>query len=63
VAQHFFLLAEHAGIAGATAQKIFQDMLSPSDAVLTLVDASFLDVHSRRAFLQSYQTRRKKLAR
>lgn len=63
VAQQFFLLAEHAEIPAASAQKIFHDMRSHSDAVLALVHHSFLDLHSQRAYIQTYQTRLKKLTR
>ncbi|HRJ15374.1 MAG TPA: HipA domain-containing protein, partial [Saprospiraceae bacterium] len=61
VAQQFFLLAEHAEIPAASAQKIFHDMLAHSDAVLALVHHSFLDLHSQRAYIQGYQTRFNKL--
>lgn len=63
VAQQFFLLAEHAEIPAASVQKIFHDMRSHSDAVLALVHRSFLDLHSQRAYIQTYQTRLKKLTR
>jgi serine/threonine-protein kinase HipA len=60
-AKQFRLLAEHAGIQEKQMNGIFALMVSKSDQVKKLVDASFLKERIQRSYLQSYQMRLNKL--
>ena len=61
VAKQFRLLADHAGIQEKQMNGIFALMVSKSDQVKKLVDASFLKERIQRSYLQSYQMRLNKL--
>ncbi len=63
VIEQFYSLGEQAGITKKQVEKMFQVLTSKQDAVLTLVEASFLDEKSKRNYTQAYQTRLKKLLR
>jgi serine/threonine-protein kinase HipA len=63
VSEQFQILAEKAEIGKKLIDKIFESMLSNSEKVITLIDASFLNESSKRNYLQAYQTRLKKLQR
>jgi len=57
VAKQFQLLADHAGIQEKQKDGIFALMVSKSDQIKKLVDASFLKERIQRNYLQSYQKR------
>lgn len=61
VVKQFQLLADHAGIQEKQMNGIFALMVSKSDQVKKLVDASFLKERIQRSYLQSYQMRLNKL--
>lgn len=61
VAKQFQLLAGHAGIQEKQMNSILALMVSKSDEVKKLLDASFLKERIQRSYLQSYQMRLKKL--
>lgn len=61
VAKQFRLLAEHAGIPEKQATAIMSLMVSKSDEVKKLIDASFLKERIQRNYFQSYQMRLNKL--
>jgi serine/threonine-protein kinase HipA len=63
VMEQFFSLAEHAKIAQVQLDRVLDKLLSNSKAVEKLIDASYLSDTSKRNYLQSYQTRLKKLNR
>lgn len=57
VVKQFQLLADHAGIQEKQMGGIFALMVSKSDQIKKLVDASFLKERIQRNYLQSYQKR------
>lgn len=57
----FERLAELAGIVPPVYGKIIDDMLTKSDAVLRLIEASFLDASTKKSYWQQYQARLKRL--
>jgi len=57
VAKQFQLLADHAGIQEKQTDGIFALMVSKSDQIKKLVDASFLKERIQRNYLQSYHKR------
>jgi serine/threonine-protein kinase HipA len=61
VAKQFRLLAEHAGIPEKQTNAILALMVSKSDQVKKLIDASFLKEQIQRSYLQTYQMRLNKL--
>lgn len=61
VAKQFQLLADHAGISEKQMNSIVALMVSKSDEVKKLLDASFLKERIQRSYLQSYQMRLNKL--
>ena len=61
VAKQFQLLAGHVGIQEKQMNAILALMVSRSDQVKKLLDASFLKERIQRSYLQSYQMRLKKL--
>ncbi|MBI9062633.1 MAG: HipA domain-containing protein [Marinilabiliaceae bacterium] len=63
VVQHFRTLAEKAKIPVKIVDKEFKRFLGYSDKVQTLTEASFLDVKTKRSYLQHYQTRLSKFRR
>ncbi|MFS4415089.1 type II toxin-antitoxin system HipA family toxin [Maribacter sp. 2307ULW6-5] len=63
VMQQFLSLAEHAKIGQGQLDGILEKSLSNSEAVEKLIDASYLSDTYKRNYLQSYQTRLKKLNR
>lgn len=63
VMKQFLLLAEHAKINQKQTDKIWKGLLSSSDKVESLINASFLNEKTKNSYLQFYQTRYKKLIR
>jgi serine/threonine-protein kinase HipA len=63
VREKFILLAEKSNLSKNQYEDIFNSMLSNSPKIEELVDASFLKDSIKRNYLQSYQTRFKKLRR
>ncbi|QXP70744.1 HipA domain-containing protein [Polaribacter sp. R2A056_3_33] len=63
VTEQFYVLAEQAGISKKQAKKVFEDLTSKQNEVLTLIEASFLNDKSKRNYTQGYQTRLNKLVR
>ncbi len=61
IAKQFQLLAGHAGIKENQLNAVLALMVSKSDQVKKLVDASFLKERIQKSYLQSYQLRLKKL--
>ena len=61
VAKQFRLLAEHAGISEKQANAMMALMMSKSDQVKKLIDASFLKDRIKRSYLKTYQLKLKKL--
>lgn len=61
VAKQFQNLAGHAGIPEKQMHAVLALMVSKSDEVKNLIDASFLKESVQRNYVQSYQTRLKKL--
>lgn len=59
----FYILGEQAGISKKQLDKVFQNLTSNQDKVLTLINASFLSQKLKRNYTQAYQTRLKKLLR
>ena len=63
VVEQFQLLAEHAEIGQAQADAVLGKLQSNSEKVFALIDASYLSDRAKKNYLQSYQTRFKKLNR
>jgi serine/threonine-protein kinase HipA len=63
VAQQFYRLGELAGISKKQVEKVFVVLTSKSDAVLELIETSFLEEKFKRNYTQAYQTRLNKLNR
>ncbi|MEB2776339.1 HipA domain-containing protein [Algoriphagus sp. D3-2-R+10] len=63
ISVQFSKLAEHADINGDTFHQILNLMLSKSDSVERLVEASFLDIATKRNCWQSYCARLKQLSK
>ena len=63
ISTQFHILSEQAGIPKKQTEKIFKDLTSKQEDVLTLIEASFLNEKSKRNYTQAYQTRLKKLVR
>ena len=61
VAKQFRFLAEHAGIPEKQTNAMMALMVSKSDEVKKLIDASFLKDRIQRNYFQSYQSRFNKL--
>jgi len=61
--QHFFILAEQAGLSKKQFEKIVESMLLSSNQVETLVKASYLNESTKRNYWQSYLTRKNRLIR
>ncbi len=61
VTEQFQLLAEHAGLSRPQGDTILNVLLSKQDEVEKLIHASFLNDKTKRNYLQSYQTRYKRL--
>ena len=61
--EQFYTLAEIASIPEKQVNKIFDSLLAHEDKVALLIDASFLSDKLKRNYLQTYQTRLKKLKR
>jgi serine/threonine-protein kinase HipA len=61
VAKQFRLLAEHAGIPEKQTNAIMALMVSKTEQVTNLIDASFLKEKIKRSYLQGYQLKLKKL--
>jgi len=59
----FFTLGKQADIAKKQVEKVFYELTSKQDQVLTLIKASFLNAKSKENYTQAYQTRLKKLMR
>lgn len=63
VLKQFYILAEHAELNKSQTDTVIDKLLSNSDRVAKLVDASYLSESTKRNYLQAYQTRLKKLNR
>lgn len=63
VTEQFLKLAELAGILEKQSTKVFKEITSHQDKVLTLIELSYLDDKTKRNYAQAYQTRLKKLLR
>jgi serine/threonine-protein kinase HipA len=61
VAKQFRLLAEHAGIPEKQTNAMMALMVSKTEQVTNLIDASFLKDRIKRSYLQTYQLKLKKL--
>ncbi|MBA6315178.1 type II toxin-antitoxin system HipA family toxin [Cellulophaga baltica] len=63
VTEQFYVLGEQAGISKKQIDNVFKSLTAKSDAVLKLIEASFLDEKAKRNYRQAYQTRLNKLRR
>lgn len=63
VMQQFLSLAEHAGLSQGQRDEVLDQLLSNPKKIIELIDASYLSDKAKRNYLQSYQTRLKKLHR
>lgn len=63
VIEQFHLLAQHAEIDQDQTDRILDKLLSNPEKVVALIDASYLSDKAKRNYLQSYQTRLKKLSK
>jgi serine/threonine-protein kinase HipA len=61
IKDQFFLLSQKAGIPEKTTAKIFKNITSHEKEVIELTNRSFLNEQLKRNFIQSYQTKLKKL--
>lgn len=61
--EQFLTLGEAAKIQKSQVVKIFEELTSKQEAVLALIEASFLDEKSKGNYTQAYQTRLNKLLR
>lgn len=61
--EQFYSLAEQAEISKQLADKVFTNITSKQNKVLTLIEASFLEEKTKRNYTQAYQTKLKKLTR
>ena len=61
VAKQFRLLADYAGIPEKQTNAIMSLMVSKTEQVTTLIQASFLKDRIKRSYLQTYQLKLKKL--
>ncbi len=63
VMDQLLLLANHAGLTDRQIDTSLDIMLSNSNKINTLIEASYLNEKAKRNYLQAYQTRYKKLTR
>ena len=63
VLEQFYKLAEMASISDKIVNKVLHNLLTNEEKVVKLIEASFLSDKSKRNYLQTYQTRFKKLKR
>jgi serine/threonine-protein kinase HipA len=63
ISEQFRILAEKAEIREKIIDDILKMMLAKSDSVKYLIDASYLNMKTKRNYFQSYQARVKRLAR
>jgi serine/threonine-protein kinase HipA len=63
ILQQFLLLAEHAVLNQGQRDGVLDKLLSNSERVIKLINASYLSDKAKRNYLQAYQTRLKKLSR
>ncbi|WP_236958231.1 type II toxin-antitoxin system HipA family toxin [Joostella atrarenae] len=63
ITEQFFKLAELANISKKQASKVFNTVITNEDKVLNLIKVSYLNEKTKSNYIQSYQTRRKKLLR
>jgi len=63
ISQQFFTLGDQVGLNEKQINKIFDVLTSGSEKVEKLIAASFLDDKTKRNYLQSYQSKLKKLIR
>jgi serine/threonine-protein kinase HipA len=61
ITNQFYILGEQAGISKKQVEKVFENLTSKQNKVLTLIEASFLNEKMKRNYTQGYQTRLKKL--
>ena len=63
IVEQFLKLANLAGIAEKQILKVLDELTSKQEEVITLIEASYLDDKTKRAYKQTYQTRLNKLNR
>lgn len=63
ITNQFYILGEQAGISKKQVTKVFENLTSKQNEVLTLIEASFLNEKMKRNYTQGYQNRLKKLLR
>ena len=63
ITHQFYILGEQANISKKQVEKVFKNLTSNHEKVLTLIKASFLNERMKRNYIQGYQTRLKKLLR
>ncbi len=63
IKDQFYTLAELTNISSRQVAKILNELTTNQDKVITLIEASYLDVKTKRAYTQAYQTRLNKLLR
>jgi serine/threonine-protein kinase HipA len=63
IIQQFILLAEYADLSQGQRDGILDKLLSNSEKVVGLINASYLNDKAKRTYLQAYQTKLKKLTR
>ncbi|MEX1000640.1 MAG: HipA domain-containing protein [Crocinitomicaceae bacterium] len=63
IRDQFSILAEESEISHKQSEDVFSDLLTRSDKVEELIHNSYLSEKAKRNYLQSYQTRFKKLSR
>ncbi|MDO5971904.1 HipA domain-containing protein [Flavivirga aquimarina] len=63
VMQQFLILAEQAGLSKVQCDGVFDKLLTKSKKVIEFIDSSYLSERSKGNYLQTYQTRLKKLGK
>ncbi len=63
IKDQFYALAKLTNIPSKQVAKILNELTTNQDKVITLIEASYLDVKTKRAYTQAYQTRLNKLVR
>ena len=61
ISNQFLILAEKVGLTAKQYNTIMETMLSDPNEVQNLIRASFLDEKAKRQYIQTYQTRLKKI--
>lgn len=63
VMQQFLILADQAGLSKVQCDGVLDKLLTKSKKVIEFIDSSYLSDRAKRNYLQSYQTRLKKLGK